>query len=327
MGPDSDILVFGGSRSPKLTRSICRHLGVEPGANEIITFPDGNLFVRVGQNVRGRHVFIVQSIAFPVNDSFVELLFWIDAFRRASAASVTAVVPYFGYAKGDKKDEPRVSIRARVCADAIEAAGVDRVVTMDLHAPQIQGFFRVPVDDLYALPELCEAIRGKDLGELVVVSPDIGFAKQARAFARMLDAPLAIADKDRLDHDGTLVIREIIGKVGGRAAVIVDDFTITAGTLAAVADALVERGATRVLAAVTHAVFCKEGMARLDDSRIERVLVTDTVETQPVAFSDKVETVPVGQVFGEAIRRIHARESVSVLFLPPEKGDGEEPST
>src|ERR687883_321950 len=180
MMTEEEILVFGGSGSPRLTRNICDYLGIEPRRNEVQRFSDGNIFVRILDNVRGRRVYIVQSTAFPANDNFMELLFWIDAFTRASAESVTVLMPYFSYAKGDKKDEPRVSIRARVCADAIEAAGADRIVTMDLHAPQIQGFFRVPVDDLYAMPYLCAAIERASLRDPVVVSPDAGFAKRAR---------------------------------------------------------------------------------------------------------------------------------------------------
>src|SRR2546426_6256301 len=183
---DEDPLVFAGSASPRLTAAICRELGVEVGASEVIRFSEGTLFVRVLENVRGRNVYLVQSTVFPTNANFMELLFWIDAFSRASAESVTVVVPYFSYAKGDKKDEPRVSIRARVCADAIEAAGADRVVTLDLHTPQIQGFFRIPVDDLYALPVLCAEIVRKQLAHLVVVSPDTGFVKHARKYASFL---------------------------------------------------------------------------------------------------------------------------------------------
>ena len=198
-----DILIFGGSGSPKLTRQIASYLGLEPCLGEVIKFSEGSLFVRILENVRGRDVFLVQSTAFPANDNFMELLFWIDAFRRASAGSVTVLIPYFSYAKGDKKDEPRVSIRARVCADAIEAAGADRVVTLDLHSPQIQGFFKLPVDDLYALPVLGEAVKKLHLPELVVVSPDAGFVKKARQYASYLGAPLAIGDKERKAHDET----------------------------------------------------------------------------------------------------------------------------
>ncbi len=236
-------MLFAGSASRKLGAAIAGYLGVPLSKNETLRFSEGNLFVRVLENVRGRDVFLVQGTAFPANDNFMELLFWIDALKRASASSVTAVIPYFSYAKGDKKDEPRVSIRARVCADAIEAAGVDRVVTLDLHAPQLQGFFKVPVDDLYALPVMCDAIAEKGLADLVVVAPDAGFAKKARQWSDRLGAPLAIADKRRVDHSETPEITELIGSVSGRTALIVDDFTISAGTLVDAARLLVERGA------------------------------------------------------------------------------------
>jgi ribose-phosphate pyrophosphokinase len=224
------------------------------------------------------------------------------------------VIPYFSYAKGDKKDEPRVSIRARVCADAIEAAGVDRVVTLDLHAPQVQGFFKVPVDDLYAMPVLCDAIAAKALPDLVVVAPDAGFAKKARQWSVRLGAPLAIADKRRVDHSESAEVVELIGSVEGRTALIVDDFTISAGTLADAARILVERHATSVYAAVTHGLLAGPAVRRIDDSPIEKLFMTDSVETQPVALSSKVEVVSVAGLFGEAIRRIARRESISVLF-------------
>lgn len=308
------ILIFGGSGSPKLTRKICDYLAIQPGAGEVLHFSEGNLFVRVKENVRGRRVYIVQSTVFPANDHFMELLFWIDALKRASAESVTVVMPYFSYAKGDKKDEPRVSIRARVCADAIEAAGADRVVALDLHAPQIQGFFRIPVDALSALPVLCEEITRKRLPDLVVVSPDTGFTKQARKYASFLGTSIAIADKQRKGHDERAEVLDIIGEVRGKTALIVDDFTISAGTLAEAAAALVERGATAVYAAVSHGVFSPGSMERLEGSPIRRLLITDSIETQPVTFSPKVEVVSVAPLFGEAIRRIHNRESISVLF-------------
>src|SRR5437870_5778940 len=237
-----DILIFGGSGSPKLTLKICEYLHVQPGAGEVLRFSEGNLFVRVKDNVRGRRVYLVQSTVFPANDNFMELLFWIDALKRASAESVTVVMPYFSYAKGDKKDEPRVSIRARVCADAIEAAGADRVVTMDLHAPQIQGFFHVPVDNLYALPVLCDRIRAEKLENPIVVSPDTGFAKRARNYASYLGASIAIADKERVGHTEQAEVLQIIGDVQGKTAVLVDDFTISGATLTEVATGLVERG-------------------------------------------------------------------------------------
>jgi ribose-phosphate pyrophosphokinase len=309
-----DFVLLAGSASRKLGQAIADYLDCPLGASETMKFSEGNLFVRVLENVRGRDVFMVQGTAFPANDNFMELLFWIDALKRASAASVTAVIPYFSYAKGDKKDEPRVSIRARVCADAIEAAGADRIVTLDLHAPQVQGFFKVPVDDLYALPVLCDAISAKGLENLVVVAPDAGYAKKARAWADRLGAPTAIADKRRVDHSETAEIMELIGSVDGRTALIVDDFTITAGTLVDAARVLTERGAGSVYAAVSHGLLAGEANRRLDDSPIERLFMTDSVETQPSPLSSKVEIVSVAPLFGEAIRRIFRRESISDLF-------------
>ena len=311
---DDEFLLFAGSASRKLGGAIAEYLGCPLGKNETFRFSEGNLFVRVLENVRGRDVFLVQGTAFPANDNFMELIFWIDAFKRASAASVTAVIPYFSYAKGDKKDEPRVSIRARVCADAIEAAGVDRVVTLDLHAPQLQGFFKVPVDDLYALPVLCDAIAAKGLADLVVVAPDAGFAKKAREWSDRLHAPLAIADKRRVDHSETPEIMELIGSVRGRTALIVDDFTISAGTVVDAARVLMERGAVAVYAAVSHGLLAGPALKRLEESPIERLFMTDSVETQPLGLSNKVEVISVAGLFGEAIRRIARRESISVLF-------------
>jgi ribose-phosphate pyrophosphokinase len=232
---DDSLMVFGGSGSPQLTARICSHLGIEPGRSETLRFSEGNLFVRIFENVRGREIYLVQGTVFPTNDNFMELLFWLDAFKRAGAASVTAVVPYFSYAKGDKKDEPRVSIRARVCADAIEIAGANRVITMDLHSPQIQGFFRIPVDNLYGLPALCERLQASRPDNLMVVAPDAGFVKQARKYAACLGASLAIASKERLGHDESARIVEIVGDVRDKTAVIVDDFTISGNTLIEVA--------------------------------------------------------------------------------------------
>jgi len=312
--PEDEPLVFGGSTSPRLTSAIAAELEVPVARSETIRFSDGNLFVRVLDNVRGRHVYHVQSTVFPTNDAFMELLFSIDAFKRASAASVTAVVPYFSYGKGDKKDEPRVSIRARVCADAMEAAGVDRVVAMDLHAPQIQGFFSVPVDDLYAIGHLCAAIRELRLENAVVVTPDAGFVKKARLYAHRLDVPLAIADKVRRGHEERAEVVEVIGEVAGRTAVIVDDFVASGSTLAEAAEELVARGARTVFAAATHAVFSAGTRALLDASPIERLIVTDTIETQPDDGGPKVRSVSVADLFAEAIRRIHSRESISILF-------------
>lgn len=308
------MLIFGGSASPNLAQNICNYLGVRMGESEVLHFSEGNLFVRVNENVRGRRVYLIQSTAFPTNDNFMELLFWIDALKRASADQVTVVMPYFSYAKGDKKDEPRVSIRARVCADAIEVTGADRVVTMDLHAPQIAGFFKIPTDDLYAMPVLCEAIQARKLDDLIVVSPDTGFVKSARRYAAQLGCSIAIADKQRKSHDERAEVLELIGSVEDKTALIVDDFTISAGTLAEAANVLKEKGAKSVLAAISHGVFSPGSMERIDRSAIERLYVTDSIETQPVDYSEKIEVVSVAPLFGEAIRRIHERQSISVLF-------------
>ena len=314
MAIESDVMIFSGSGSRYLTTKICSHLGVPVCKSEVLRFSEGNTFVRVRENVRGRDVYLVQSTAFPVNDNFMELLFWIDAFKRASAEKVTVLLPYFSYAKGDKKDEPRVSIRARVCADAIEAAGADRVVTMDLHAPQIQGFFKIPVDDLYALPILCDAVMKEALQNLVVVSPDAGFAKKARNYADYLGVSIAIANKSRKSHNEKAEILEIIGDVRQKTALLVDDFTISAGTLVNAASKLIELGASKVMAMVTHGVFSLGAREKIDRSNISKLFITDTIETQPEPLSSKVEVVSVAPLFGDAIRRIHDRKSISVLF-------------
>ena len=309
-----EMLVFAGSGSRKLTARICDYLRIPQGKNETLHFSDGNTFVRILENVRGRRVYLVQSTVFPANDNFIELLFWVDAFKRAGAETVTVIIPYFSYAKGDKKDEPRVSIRARVCADAIEAAGADRVVTMDLHAPQIQGFFHLPVDNLYALPVVVDRILSKGLEDIIVVSPDVGFAKQARRYASLLGTSMAIADKERIAHDEKASILQIIGNVKGKTAVVVDDFTITCGTLTRVSETLIEQGAKAVYAVVTHGVLTAGSVERIDKSPIKQLLITDTVENQPVTFSPKIEVVSVASLFAEAIKRIHNRESISEMF-------------
>jgi ribose-phosphate pyrophosphokinase len=312
--PADQPVVVCGSGSQRLGRAICAELGVQPAAAETMRFAEGTIFVRLLENVRGRDVYVVQSTIYPANDNVVELLFWLDACRRASAASVTAVVPYFSYGKGDKKDEPRVSIRARVLADAIEVAGADRVVTMDLHAPQIQGFFRVPVDDLYAMPILAEAIRRAGVPDPVVVSPDSGYAKMARRLARRLGGGFALADKTRSGHDEEAEVFGLLGDVSGRDAVLVDDFIASGGTLVEAAERLVERGARSVIAAATHGLFSGDAATKLATSPIERVIVTDTVEGQPQPLGERVEVVSVAGLFAEAIKRIHGRESISVLF-------------
>lgn len=311
---DDPMMVFAGSGSRQLTARICDYLHIPQGQNETLHFSDGNTFVRIQENVRGRRVYVVQSTVFPTNDNFVELLFWIDAFKRAGAESVTVVIPYFSYAKGDKKDEPRVSIRARVCADAIEVAGADRVVTMDLHAPQIQGFFHRPVDNLYALPTMCERIKALKLNNVVIVSPDVGFAKQARRYASCLGVSIAIADKERVAHDENAEVLQIIGNVKDQTVVVVDDFLTSGGTLASVSEKLIERGATEVYAAVTHGVLTGGSIERINRSPIKKLFITDTVENQPVQFSGKIEVISVAPLFAEAIKRIHNRESISEMF-------------
>ncbi|HOV10963.1 MAG TPA: ribose-phosphate diphosphokinase [Bacteroidales bacterium] len=308
------IMVFSGSGSRRLTSRICNYLQTEQGKSEVLHFSEGNTFVRINENVRGCHIYIVQSIVYPANDNLVELLFWIDAFKRASAESVTVIIPFFSYSKGDKKDEPRVSIRARVCADTIEVAGADRIVTMDLHSPQIQGFFRKPVDNLYALGVLCEKIKSLETKDYVIVSPDTGFAGQARKFASYLKAPVVIADKQRLRHDENAEITEIIGDVQGKTAIVVDDMIISGGTLKDVSEKLIQRGAIQVYAMATHGVLSPGSEKKLDDSPIKKLFITDTVENQPEKFSSKIEVVSVAAVFGEAIKRIHNKESLSDIF-------------
>ena len=310
----NEMKVFAGAGSKKLAASICRQLGIPIGKNETIEFSEGNTFVRILENVRGKDTFIVQTTVFPANDNFMELLFYVDALRRASANSVTAIVPYFSYAKGDKKDEPRVSIRARVCADALEAAGVDRVVTVDLHSPQIQGFFRVPVDNLAALPILAQSLKASNLHDIVVVSADAGFAKEARRFADYYGGLIAIADKTRPAHNDSAEVFGVLGDVKDRVAVIVDDFAISCKTLVYTASQLLDMGAKEVDAAITHGVFSPDAAALLDSSGIKKVFVTDTIETQPGALSHKVEVVSVSKLLAEAIRRIHHGESVSTMF-------------
>lgn len=307
-------MIFAGTASEDLAAEICDFLKVPLSRSTCRTFSDGNTFVQVEENVRGRDVFIIQSIIHRTNDTFMELLFWIDAFKRASANSVTAVIPYFSYGKGDKKDEPRVSIRARVCADALEAVGCDRVVTMDLHSPQIQGFFHIPVDNLLGLQALGDQVR-KDVPEnLVVVAADTGFAEEARKFARYLGTPVAISVKQRPDHDERAEVIDIIGDVSGKICLVVDDFVISGGTLIEDARNLKLKGAARVMAAVTHGVFSPGAMARIAASELEALYVTDSVENRPEPLDLKVKVVPVAACFGEAIRRIARKESVSDMF-------------
>lgn len=313
-GSGNEVKIYAGSASRKLAGRISSMLGVELGLAQTLKFSEGNTFVRIGEKVRDKDVYIVQSIGLHPNDDFMELLFWIDAFRRSSAGSITAIIPYFSYAKGDKKDEPRVSIRARVCADCLEAEGVDRIVTMDLHSPQIQGFFMKPVDHLYGMPTLCAHIRTMKLDNLVIVSPDAGFAKTARKYADALKTTVAIGDKTRHGHDEQAEILDIIGDVKGKNAMIVDDFTISCGTLVDMAETLRRKGAGRIFACVSHALLGTKGIQSLMESPIEQLIITDTVENARAFECPKMKVVSIAPLFAQAIDIIHNKESLSSLF-------------
>lgn len=310
----NDVKIFAGSGGRKFAEDICNYLGGTLSQSEVINFSEGNTYVKACETVRGQDVYLVQPIGMRPNDEFVEILFWADAFKRASANSVTAIIPYFSYAKADKKDEPRVSIRARVCAECIELAGVDRVVTMDLHSAQVQGFFKKPVDNLHALPVLCEYIKGLNFENLVVVSPDAGFAKQARKYANYLDATIAIGDKTRKAHDEKAEILEIIGDVKDKTALIVDDFSLSGGTLAELAEGLKERGAAKVAACLSHMLLSENGVKRIEQSPIDLLIGTDSVVNPNILLSNKIKQVSVAPLFAQALYRIHNKESVSPLF-------------
>ena len=312
--PYGELKVFAGTASRQLAERICKHLGTPLARSETLRFSDGNTFVRVLENVRGRDVFVVQAISYPVNDNFVELLFWIDAFKRASAAQVTAVIPFFSYAKGDKKDEPRVSIRARVCADSIEAAGADRVLTMDLHSPQIQGFFHQPVDHLYAMPVISEYFRSKKIPDLAVASTDVGFGKQASRYAELLGAPVVIGNKERPDHREQARVWNVMGEVKDRNVLIVDDIVFTGGSLIAMANAVKAEGARDVYAALSHAVLSPGAAEKIAASAIKQLVITDTVEYRFQPLPPNIHVLSVAALFAEAIRSIHERTSISRLF-------------
>ena len=314
MAQKDKLLIFAGSASQKFTAAICKHLDVTPGKCSAIHFSEGNTFVRVGENVRGKDVFFVQSLSYPVNDHFMEILFYIDAFKRASASSVTAVIPFFSYGKGDKKDEPRVSLRARVCADCLEAAGVDRIVTMDLHAPQIQGFFRVPVDHLYALPVMAPYFRKKVSSNWVIVAPDVGAGGMAHGYAKALGAQTVIAEKIRKSHREEAEVNRIIGDVRGKHALIVDDFTISGGTLIATAEKLKKERALDVYAAVAHGVLTRGAAARIQASHLTELVITNSLEYRFEPLPPKVKVLSAAPLFAKAIRNIHRKTSVSALF-------------
>jgi len=311
---DSSIKLFAGTDSDAFVDKMCTHLNINKGLGYAKKYPEGNTFVKIEEKVRGKNVYLVKSIAMAPNDDFMELLFWIDAFKRASVKSVTAIIPYFSYAKGDKKDEPRVSIRARVCADCLETTGVDRILTMDLHSPQIQGFFKKPVDHLSAIPILSGYIKSMHLDNMMVFSPDAGFAKNVRHYAGLLNTPLAIGDKiHRFNHENAEVL-EIFGDVKGKNVFIVDDFSITCNTLISAAEKLKDQGAERIFACVTHAMMSEKGLVALDNSLIEQLIVTDTVNNPRLAGHPKIKVVSAAQIFADAVSAIHNEESLGALL-------------
>ncbi len=310
-----ELKLFSGRAHPDLAREICDYLNVPPGDLEAYNFADGEIFCQIKENVRGSDVFIVQPICRPVNESFMELLIMLDAFKRSSAARVTAVMPYYAYARQDKKDRPRVPITAKLVADLISRAGADRILTMDLHAAQIQGFFDVPVDHLFAAPVVLDAIRDLEIPDLTIVSPDAGGVERARAIAKRLEAGLAIVDKRRVAPNQAKVMN-IIGDVDGRNVLLIDDIIDTAGTLRLTVDSLQANGARRILAAVTHAILSGPAIERIQESPLETALITNTTPLEEkLARCDKLRALSVASLLGEAIRRIHESSSVSSLFV------------
>jgi ribose-phosphate pyrophosphokinase len=310
-----EIKVFGGRAHPSLTREICDYLGVAQGNSTAFNFSDGETFCQIDENVRGSDVFIVQPTCRPVNENLMELLILLDAFKRSSASRVTAVLPYYGYARQDKKDQPRVPITAKLVADLISRAGADRVLTLDLHASQIQGFFDVPVDHLFAAPVMLDAIRELRLPDLVIVAPDAGGVERARAIAKRLQADLAIVDKRRTAPNVAEVMH-IIGEVEGRNVLILDDIIDTAGTLTKTVEALAARGAQRIFAAGVHGILSGPALQRIEQSQLELVLITNTTPVEEkLAKSSKLRALSVAPLLGEAIRRIHENSSVSSLFV------------
>lgn len=307
--------LFSGNSNPVLTKEICDYLGLPVGQATVSTFSDGEIFVKIDENVRGNHVFVVQSTSEPVNTNIMELLIMIDALKRASAKEITAVIPYYGYARQDRKDQPRVPITAKLVADLVATAGAHRVLTIDLHAGQIQGFFNIPVDHLYATPVLLDYFRKKKFEDLVVVSPDAGGVERARAFAKRMNVGLAIIDKRREGPNRTKIMN-IIGDVVKRDCLILDDMIDTAGTLTQAATAIKAKGAGRILAGCTHPVLSGPALQRLNDSPIDEVVVTNTIPLKGKEEScKKITTLSVASLLGEAIKRIHEEASVSSLFV------------
>ncbi len=307
--------IFTGNASRDLARKVSDYLGIGLGQSEVGTFSDGECRVEISENVRGMDCFVLQSISAPANNHLMELLIMADALRRSSARRITAVIPYFGYARQDRKVKPRVPITAKLVADLISTAGVDRVLCMDLHAGQIQGFFNIPVDNIFATPLLLEGIREKLKGERTVISPDAGGVERARAYAKRLGASLAIIDKRRAEANVSEVMH-IIGDVKGRDCVIVDDMVDTAGTLTEASRSLVDAGASEVYAAITHPVLSGPALKRISESPIRELIVTDTISLSKEAEeSSTIQVVSTASLLAEAIRRINNEESVSSLFV------------
>ena len=306
------LLLLSGTANRPLAEEISRHMGLPLGDVTIKRFADGEIFARINQNARGRDVFIVQPTP-PPGDNIVELLLLMDAAARASAARVAVVMPYFGYARQDRKDQPRVAIGAKLMANLIEAAGAQKVLGIDFHTHQIQGFFDIPVDHLYAAPVLTQYFRELQLPEPVVVAPDVGAAKMARGFARRLNASFAIIDKRRPAHNQAEVM-QVIGEVEGRPCIIVDDMIDTAGTLRSVVDALVDRGATQIYAAATHPLLSGPACERLQESAVREVVVTNTLYVPEEKRFPKLRILSIAELLARAIRYTHSNESVSQLF-------------
>jgi ribose-phosphate pyrophosphokinase len=309
-----ELKVFSGTAHPALAMAVCDYLGIPLGKVEVFEFSNENIFVRILENVRERDVFIIQPICSPVNKSLVELLIMLDAFRRASAGRITAVVPYYGYSRTDKKDQPRVPITARLIADLITTAGANRLLTVDLHAPQIQGFFTIPVDELTTRPILAQYFKKKALDNLVVVATDIGITKVARDMAAKLGVPLAIIEKRRLGNVDATETLNIIGEVEGMRALTVDDEIDTAGSLVGVVNTLLEHGVTEVYACCTHPVFSGPAIQRIAASPVKEVVVTDTIPVNGEKKLDKITVLPIASLIGEAIHRIHTGLSVGAMF-------------
>ena len=310
----NELKVFTGNTHPALAQAICDYLGIPLGKAEVFEFSNENIFVRILENVRGRDVFIVQPISSPVNKSLMELLIMIDAAKRASAERITAVIPYYGYSRTDKKDQPRVPITARLVADLITVAGANRVLTVDLHAGQIQGFFNIPVDELTALYILSNYFEQKKFDDLVVVATDIGITKRARDMATRLNTPLAIIEKRRIGNIDKTETLTVIGEVEGMRALLVDDEIDTGGSIVAAASALAERGAREIYACCTHPIFSGSAVQRIAQSPLKEVVVTDTVPVPPEKRIEKIKILSMASLIGEAIHRIHTGLSVGAMF-------------